>query len=38
VRQRPRSRLGLGETAVAVIGAIGAFVAIVLEGHERAGR
>ena len=29
---------GLGETAVAMVGTIGTSVAIVLEGHERAGR
>jgi hypothetical protein len=38
MRQRAGSGFGLGEAAVAMVGAIGAGVALVLEGHERAGR
>ena len=33
-----RRRLGLGEASVAMVGTIGTGVALVLEGHERAGR
>jgi hypothetical protein len=38
VRERAGRRHGLGEAPVAMVGAIGALVAIVLEGDERAGR
>jgi hypothetical protein len=38
VRQRARGGLGLGEASVATVGTIGAGIALVLEGHERAGR
>jgi hypothetical protein len=38
VRECARGGLGVRETSVAMVGTIGAGVALILEGHEGAGR